>query len=694
MNSSATVLIAIVASIAATAGAMSLIGFDGREAGSAGAADSGYFTGTQDIKSISSQKELGGILNAIATSERWNHEIVLSAPGLRGSASGTAVFGDIIAGGKAYSTTNVQVAGIDESDYIKNDSKYVYIVSEDALTIIDAYPAETARIIHSITLDVNPHHMFLNGDRLVIFYNDHTQSQVIPRHGFVPRDHYEPVTHVQVIDVADRNSPRILRDYSIGGHFSDARMIGDYAYVVTHDYVNYQDPKLPVILENGSPIMAPEAFYFDNADRPSVFNTLTAIDIFGGAINSKSFLMGHAGTLYVSEDSVYLTYRQSPEYGTYEEASRNRFFDGIVPSLPGQLQGRINEIHSDESGESSQWSRISGLLQKTYDGMTEDQKEMLLEKISDGVAEYDRKTQAGATKTVIHRISIDEGEIRHAAKGTVPGRLLNQFSMDQSGDRLRVATTTSYYTPDGDAGRANAVFVLDEKMGIVGGLDGIAPGESIYSARFIGDRLYLVTFQVIDPFFVIDLSGDTPRVLGELKIPGFSNYLHPYDEDHVIGIGRDATEVNGRTQQLGVKMALFNVANVSSPITADEVVIGRSSTGSESLHNHKAFFFEKAINILSIPVSGPGAGGYPGAAKFDGGFWHGFYVFGLDETDGFGLEKRIDHTENPGRYTWSEGRTFYIGDVLYTASAEYLKMNAIDGLKEINSIKLGGRTTP
>src|SRR5690606_11294245 len=131
-------------------------------------------------------------------------------------------------------------------------------------------------------------------------------------------------------------------------------------------------------------------------------------------------------------------------------------------------------------------------------------------------------------------IGSEEG-INYLAKGEVPGRLLNQFSMDEDGDRFRVATTFDFYSPYRGPVLYNNVYVLDESMRLVGKLEEIAPDESIYSARFMNDRLYLVTFQRMDPFFVIDLSEDNPRVLGELKLPGYSNYLHPYDENHVQG---------------------------------------------------------------------------------------------------------------------------------------------------------------
>jgi len=179
-----------------------------------------------------------------------------------------------------------------------------------------------------------------------------------------------------------------------------------------------------------------------------------------------------------------------------------------------------------------------------------------------------------------------------------------------------------------------------------------------------------------------------------LKIPGFSNYLHPYDEEHVIGIGRDTKEIeNGRVQQLGIKIALFNVADVKNPKVADDIIVGDSSTHSEALYEHKSFFFDKKSGILSIPISGDAESlnGISSSKKFAADYnrWSGFYVFDLNSSDGFNLKGTVTHSAEDSRYYgMSNARTFYIDEVLYTASKGYLKMNFLNNLEEINSIKL------
>ncbi|MBT5200429.1 MAG: copper amine oxidase [Thaumarchaeota archaeon] len=720
MNQTIIIPIAIIVSILGTAGIMYAISFDQPSQISdisepqiiyVDKSASEFFTGTDEIKKITSQEELKDILqtssmfsgNFYGNSGIIRSMVVEDAVVAESASDGSSTLGAPEAksstqSGTDYSTTNVQVKNVDEPDYLKNDGKYVYIVSRNTLSIIDAHPAENAKVILKIALDIESQYiqnMFLNEDRLVIFYNGQSEDEEISQFDFIPRRSYSSVTHALIVDVSDKENPTILKDYSIDGHFSDARMIGDYAYFVTNNYINHQYPRLPVIMEDSVRIMTPDVFYFDNIEEFSNFNTLTAIDIFGDTINSESFLMGHTGSFYVSEDNFYLTYQKNMPHGFYEDSAQKRFFEVIVPLLPNEIQSQIKAISNDSSlNLSSQWMKISELMQESYNKMDKGTKETLFEKIKNALNEYDIKSQEDTRKTVIHKISIDEEKIEYVAKGEVPGRLLNQFSMDQNGDRFRVATTTEIYTQYEGTIRSNAVYVLDEQLNIVGELEEIAPEESIFSARFMGDRLYLVTFQQIDPFFVIDLSSDTPKILGELKIPGFSNYLHPYDEEHVIGIGRDTKEIeNNRVKQLGVKIAIFNVVDVSNPKVLDDYIIGDSSTQSEALYNHKAFFFDKSRNVLSIPISADveSLDNLTSSKMFapDYNRWSGFYIFDLDTQNGIDMKGTITHSDSDTKYYgMNNARTFYIDDVLYTASQGYLKMNSFDELDEINSIKL------
>ncbi len=591
-----------------------------------------------------------------------------------------------------YSTTNIQVANVDEPDFIKNDDKYAYLLSGDKLTIIEAYPAESAKIILKIGIDIPPgyslQNMFLNKDRLVIFYQDYQETDYIPEYGFAPSKISSSLTHAVVMDVSEKEDPKIIKDYSINGYYNNARMIGDNVYLVTQNDVNYPRPIIPLIREGSDVVVRPGVFYFGNPEQYYNFNTITALDIFEDKINAETFLMSGAGTIYVSEKNIYITYQQNPPYNYYQTLEKDRFFEAIVPALPQESQNKIKEITKDNTiSQQEKWNRVSDLLQETYNKLSSSERGSLFQKIQNSINEYDSRIQQQTLRTIVHKIGIDDLTLKYAAKADVPGRLLNQFSMDESGNRFRIATTSESYGQR--FVQSNNVYVLDENLNTVGKLERIAEGESIYSTRFMSDRLYMVTFKQIDPFFVIDLSADTPKVLGELKIPGYSSYLHPYDQNHVIGIGKETKDNQwGGTQVEGVKVALFDVTNVANPVVIDVKTIGKQGTESEVLSDHKALLFDKEKNILSIPIWTQGEQVYVSDKQYyDYKFWRGFYVFGVDKT-GFTLKGAIQHSNSTGYDYAQASRSFYIGDVLYTVSPNLIKMNDLDDLEEINQLRL------
>ncbi|MEM2338992.1 MAG: beta-propeller domain-containing protein, partial [Nitrososphaerales archaeon] len=201
--------------------------------------------------------------------------------------------------------------------------------------------------------------------------------------------------------------------------------------------------------------------------------------------------------------------------------------------------------------------------------------------------------------TEIHRIGINGSKVVIEANGKVPGRVLNQFSMDEYNNYFRVATTTERFVKEFGIISLNHIYILDKNLRIIGKLEGLAPEERIYSARFIQDRCYLVTFRNIDPLFTIDLSDpNEPKVLGELKIPGYSEYLHPYSKGYLIGVGREVNEGLNR----GLKISLFNVSDVTKPSEIDKIIIGDRWSDSLALKDHHAFLFDEKRGLLVIPV--------------------------------------------------------------------------------------------
>ena len=633
-----------------------------------------------------------------------NEDGVLSSPSAAPAAPGL----DIPRTTTEYSTTNVQVQGVDEPDFVKNDGRYIYILSGERVTIVDAVPADDATIATKITLDIPEgqflQNMFLNNDTLVIFYQDYSPDYVIQEYDFAPQPVYQSKTHAMVLDVSDRENPQVVNDYEISGDYNNARMIGSQVYLVTTSSLyDYRHPVVPLISEAGDVVVRPAIYYFDNPELSYAFNTVTSIDLGGDAespVNSSTYLMNPSSTMYMSEDNIYIAYEKHMPYYYYQTHTRDRFFEAIMPLLPDNVQDEIRDIeNNNDLNPSEKWDRVSELLQDTYNGMSESARNRLFENIQKALSDYDERTARETQTTVIHKISIGAEGIDYQSRGEVPGRLLNQFSMDESGDRFRVATTSEFYSPYRGSTLYNNVYVLDENMEIVGKLEEIARDESIYSARFMGDKLYLVTFQRIDPLFVIDLTEDDPKVLGELKLPGYSNYLHPYDENHVIGIGKE-TKVNqyGGVEVLGLKLALFDVSDVRNPKLVDVQDIGGQGTDSEVLYDHKALLFDRSKNVLSIPVSIVPDYGEPRYTE-DGRYieskvWRGFYVFGIDPEAGFDVKGKVEHFNDAGDYYYNYGtqgsRSLYIGDVLYTVTLNnVIKMNDLQTLEEINELEIG-----
>ena len=303
--------------------------------------------------------------------------------------------------------------------------------------------------------------------------------------------------------------------------------------------------------------------------------------------------------------------------------------------------------------------------------------------------------------SVITKIGIEDGGITFKANGTVPGYVLNQFSMDEHKGYFRIATTSNNWRRGGEG---NNVYVLDEALNTVGSLEGLAPGEEIYSARFMGDRCYLVTFRKVDPLFAIDLSDpENPMVLGKLKIPGFSNYLHPYDEDTLIGVGKETEEAKQGdfAWHQGIKISLFDVSDVENPRELAKIEIGDRGSDSPALYNHHAFLFSRARNLLVIPIleaqidEDDFAGEVPPNCYGDF-VYQGAYVFDVSR-EGIELRGQVTHIDDDSLLRsgyWFDSeyeveRSLYIEENLYTISQGRIKINDLGTLEEVTTVELG-----
>lgn len=507
-----------------------------------------------------------------------------------------------------YSTTNIQVAGVDEADIVKTDGRYLYTVSGSKVYILFAYPPDDAEVLSKLVFNTTVAGIFVSDDKLVVFQEGPSTSgpEVLYR-AYLP---YYGVTNTSflVYDISDRSKPILERNVTVDGYYLSSRMIGDYVYAIINEpayVVNDSIVFLPAIHSGNITVKvkASSIYHTELPDTNDFFTNIVSINIQDPEEEPhiETFLLGATSCLYVSRENIYLTSPAYPKSGTN-----------------------------------------------------------------------------------IHKISIEEGETKYVANGLVPGYVLNQFSMDEHKGLFRIATSN---------GRSNNVYVLkhvDDDLKVIGKLEDLAPGEDIYSARFMGNRCYLVTFRQVDPLFVIDLEDpEDPKVLGKLKIPGYSSYLHPYDEDHLIGVGKEV--VDGR--EVGVKITLFDVSNVSAPKEVDKDVIGGGGWGdsdSPVLQDHKAFLFSRSKHLLVLPVSIYYVSIEGGVVQKE--FWQGAYVYNLSIEEGFVLKGGITHIDDqtdPTRlWEYHVKRTLYIDQVLYTLSDKRVKMNRLEDLEGIGAVEL------
>lgn len=599
----------------------------------------------------------------------------------------------------SYSKTNVQIEGVDEADFVKTDGNSIFIVSGSNLVIVDA---KTMKVL-STTKIAQPKDIFINGDKLVLFADDSKRYYYVEKYDIEPREYYKPLTVARIFDISNREKPKELSNITISGYHYQSRMIGDKVYLVTQEGVNY-GPIIPqpLVMEGAKSIM-PEIYYFDNPEQNYQFNTIASIDLANQkVVDSKTLMLGYSNTLMMSENNIYIAYQKSNYWPCrfcfyyQSDYDKERFYNVILPRLKGELKIKIDSVVSKNADENQTWKEISDVLAAYYTKMLDSdtmkaENKAMFDDITSALEEYDSRKAVERSKTVIHRLKVNDGQITYVGKGEVAGTLLNQFSMDESDGNLRVATTVSAW--GAKRIQYNNVFVLDGQMKTIGSAERIAPDEQIYSARFMGNKLYLVTFRQTDPFFVIDLSRPTdPKVIGKLKLPGYSTYLHPYDENYIIGVGKETSEDGyGNVKTQGVKVALFDVRDVTNPKLVDSMLLGSQYSDSAALRDHKAFLFSKEKHLLVLPISDH-PDGYDWYGNRQPDVWNGAYALGVSET-GFSKLGKVEHFSGRSSWYWGgEGevqRSLYIDNVLYTISTTTIIGSDLSkDLKEVGTVHL------
>ncbi|VVB78341.1 Beta propeller domain protein [uncultured archaeon] len=667
---------------------------------------------TNEIKQFSSIDELKNFLKASSSNmgyssysqDRMANGMMAPTAGLA-KAESVADSSGAGSGAATYSHTNIQVEGVDEADIVKNDGKYIYTLSGDNIIIVNAYPAGDMKILSKINAS-SAQNLFINGDRLVVFGNSYVTIPYSKESASSVRclgcGYGEQRTFVYIYNIKDRENPILEKNMSFDGSYTDSRMINDYVYLISSKYANYDQP-IPYYSINGVSKSIPlsSVYYFDYPDNNYAFSTISAINVNSNEVNSEVYLLGSSQTQYVSLNNIYITYQKRL---SWEDNFNLQVNDVYLPIVPDFLKEKINEILvSGISGYEKQ-IKIQEAIVDYSNSLKGEEKSNFDSKLQKALEDFQLKLAKESEKTVVHKINIDKDKITYLGSGDFPGHLLNQFSMDEYNGYFRAATTTGE-SWQGNSG--NNVYVLDSDLKVVGTVENLAPGEKIYSVRFLGDRAYIVTFKSIDPLFVIDLtSPQNPKVLGYLKIPGYSDYLHPYDETHIIGIGKDVNEsidadkVHSAgavyyTAILGLKISMFDVSDFENPKEVSKVIIGERGTDSPALYDHKAFLFDKEKGIIVIPVSETRVvnrtyqwGSYEESEQI----WQGAYVLNVNANE-ISVRGKITHNNETGFEKLGPAKDEPLGAERKDSSGNiWIKFNVLNGLSQwrTNATGYGG----
>lgn len=520
--------------------------------------------------------------------------------------------------GTPYSQTNVQVTGVDEEDLVKTDGTYLYIASSSGVSIIQAYPPTELRNVSTIQA----------GDILGPSYGNVSASiQGL----YVSNDRL-----IVVVTAYDQHWYLLDGCY---GPTSDSGDLGPRTFVATYDISDASSPAL--------------------------------VSMFG--------ISGWELTSRMVGDVVYVVTQFQP-WLTGQTTTLPSLWTGDSPEQIGldkirydpetkEATGFVNVLAVDTHSGDRDWvSLVSGWGSTVY--MSPDALFLTFQKWQGRLVLTGNETVAereDTTRTTIYKIAVDGVQMTATARGDVSGWLLNQFALDQSGPYLRVATTTDW------SDMKNNVYVLGQDLAVLGALKGLAPGERIFSSRFIGDKLYLITFRQTDPLFVIDLSNPrNPSVLGKLEMPGFSSYLQPLDDTHLLGIGSEGGNV---------KISLYDVTDPISPRETSKYVVNSSYSYSDAQWNHKAVLYDARDGLLVIPVTSYIYEDPWNVSTQD----QGAFVFTISIKTGVSLKGVITHSET-NYYMAQVLRSLYIGNDLYTVSQSQVRANSINDLADEGSL--------
>lgn len=672
------------------------------------------FSSREEMKSFFAKRPAVNTANVMALDSRAS-ATKEAAPVASGTAAATGLGGG---GGQSFSTTNIQVEGIDESDVSKTDGSYIYSLSEQNVIITRALPADKLAIVSTIKLDSRPQELYVHGDKLIVFgFSNQAvsiSSAKIAAPYLLPQSSF---TFIAAYDISDRSAPRLVRRLELEGNYVSSRLIENRLYFVTSTYNFYplaDETPLPRVMENGKVISSdqdnatyryPEVYY---VDTPSSLNattvTLFDLDHFSEIPSSQVYLMPSSETVYASHDNLYLAYtKYLSEYQLRMTVAREILASHLSPRQR-QLIEQISATDGAILNDDEKLNKINQVIESYIASLSPDEQTSFGKQLEEEFNRRHPDLGKELEKTVIHKISLADGRLSYQGSGEVSGRLLNQYSIDEYGGNLRLATTRqrNWFMPfffgrgvAADIAPApsesyNNIYVLDGSLKTIGSIEDLAQGESIYSVRFMGVRGYLVTFRQVDPLFVLDLAvPEKPVVLGQLKVPGFSNYLHPYSDTIMIGLGKEATEQEGQRVEVGgLKVSLFDVSVPADPKEISSVVLGGRGSDSSALYDYKAVLFSKEKNLLAFPATLVPKNATDYRADFQGMMVLDLKADKVSERGRIAFRLPEQMSNGSVYLDDSARRALYIGDSLYSLSGATIKANRLPDLKALASLDL------
>lgn len=610
-----------------------------------------------------------------------------------------------------FTGTNNQVDGVHEADRVKSDGRFLYTIAGREVLIVKSWPATATSIVarYQPGPKQTPHTLFLRGDKLVVLskHYDYRQSSGPYYYAGRARRSYRRAVaglRLTVLDISRRGQPKALAHVDLDGTLLAARRIGREMYLMTSSTLQlpadlWTEMYKPVTARVGGPRRI-NYYQWDQLGRP----IRRPAQVISSQQPDWATLRQRARRLLdrqaVQKMLPVATFRsgqgQSLAQRTLQSCS-----DLYVPQDGAQL-GLLSLTRLSLDGGRVHSTGVLTSGQRVYAS----RKSLYVAGTARAVPSWRRQRFAGWSGTVIHKFALGTAP-KYLASGGVPGYLLNQFSMDEHRGYLRVATTQGGWGWRSGGQGGNGLFVLGQsgaRLSVVGSVTGLAPGERIYAARMLGDQGYIVTFRQTDPLYTLDLSNPRePRKLGELKINGYSSYIHPLGHGKLLTIGQDASST-GRVR--GAHLQIFDVSNLRQPTRTHHLLLtpqGRST--SQAQYDHHAFTYDARSKLLAVPLSS-----YSSGQRFNG-----IALVKVDTRGGFSALGEIDHADlngpvaaigwrcppnarcrPPRRPSYAAvpiQRTVFIDRYMYTLSTIGLKVHDVGTLqpRRVAALRLAAR---